>query len=87
MDKNPAPKDPQITRIPDNDPIAYFRNGGVVCKDCLAKSDPTQMPGIKYPVRVYAINIHPYTQTCHKCDKVVYQGTIDLVLYDKKGER
>ncbi len=70
-------------------PIGYLKNGGIVlCSDCASTDRP--VCGFPEPrvVKLYRINIEPYKQSCHGCDKVLVEGRTDYwcELFPKKNE-
>lgn len=70
-----------VTEYDPNKVVAYFDSTGkVCCSDCL-----TSEPAVT-PVKIYACNLSPYKQDCHRCGKVVFDGSSGVILFDKKDK-
>lgn len=53
--------------------IAFPHFTGVCCQACLDNSDHRDDGYGPKPVALYRVNIGPYKQTCHGCDKVLVE--------------
>jgi hypothetical protein len=64
--------------------IGYFvYDGSVKCSNCLPDESQNNPPFTK----IYAMNVHPYTQICHHCSKKIYDGTADMILFERQNSR
>src|SRR5262245_3278431 len=55
-------------------PVGFLVSGQVQCPSC------TEMIACKCPI--YVINIHPYSAHCVQCGELVYQGSVQLELFE-----
>lgn len=56
------------------DAIATLVDNKILCFEC-SNGDG---------VNVYVVNISPYTQHCHGCGKIVYQGSTQIELFEQE---
>ncbi len=64
----PPPETPE--RETFNDTVfATLENGHTYCLECYPLEG-----GIPYPVRVYGINVAPYSLVCHQCKALLIDG-------------
>ena len=66
--------------------LGYFAlTGDVLCGSCyvtISERDPRSVP-----VRIYRENIHPYKQDCHNCGVILYDGPVNVILFEKRKEK
>lgn len=70
--KNPCGEiilgNPQLCNLESH--IGYLLNGKFYCLECAEK----YTGGLPEKIKVYEINIRPYSQCCIECDKIVVDG-------------
>lgn len=66
----------------DEGHIGWIIKGKVHCIPCALRSGPFD------GARLYEGNVHPYSQSCHVCSKLIYRGADGWCeLFDAPGEK